>query len=459
MKNRFFITFLIVFLLVSPGPLGLRPAHAMVPLAIVAVGGIIAATGVMVAGAGVYKPPTFAQANAVVDSVTGDINRKVVVARAFADGLSSGLRGFQSQYTLDFAKAADWIKSHTASYPLLSPAIIAATTSTASIPAVGSIVAFDPAHPQSQNWSTGTDGQNIVDAYGGDYASKGSCSAFFAAQCAAGNILRCVDRIQYSTASPYKPTGVSYNVHVNANGICYLSAFSFNTATELLTNDAVNYPPPGIVSPSAFAAAYPNTQAGQDETDKIAADNPAAIKSPPAAISAAQVDEASKQAAAQSAADTAQTAQAAAAADPTNTALQVAAQQAKAAADQAQIAAQSATGQLETTKPDDPPKTDTPPPAGPALDQDLQIDLSPFLGLKDKAMGKFPFSAVASLGSIFSGFTADPVTPSMDMPMPWGLPAAKISLSKWDDFATKWRLLVAMMFHVSCIYAIVRRYA
>lgn len=111
--------FLVVLIQITPGPLGLRPAHAAVPLAVVAVGAVIAASGVMVAGAGVYKPPTFAQANAAVDSMTGDINRKVVVARSFAEGVSGGLRGYIGQYTLDYDNIVDWVTANPIDFPTL----------------------------------------------------------------------------------------------------------------------------------------------------------------------------------------------------------------------------------------------------------------------------------------------------------------------------------------------------
>jgi len=445
---------MVVVIQITPGPFGLRPAHAAIPLAVVAVGGIIAASGVMVAGAGVYKPPTFDQANAAVDSITGDISRKVIVARMFGEGATTGLRGFQSQYTLDFPKAYEWIKANLPSFPSLGPAATAATLQTPIVsPAVNDVFAGT-----SGNRKILTVG--AVTRTGGFYAYPGedvfaALKRFYATTAPVEIGGQRLTNTGY-TVLVFGPYEDGYVVASSGNRLCYAS-------TCPITTTSTTYPlypvPDTYADPQRFAAAYPNTESGQDETDRIAADNPGAVKTPPQAITPDQIKEAGAQASAAAAESTAVTAEAAAAADPTNTALQIAADQARAAAIQAAIDAQTITGELETTKSEEEEKTNTPPPAGPALDQDLQVDFSPFLGLKDKAMGKFPFSAVASLGSIFSGLTADPVTPSMDMPMPWGLPSAKISLSKWDDFAVKWRFLIAMMFHVSCIYAIVRRYA
>lgn len=417
------------------------PAHAFVPLAAVAVGAAIAATGVMVAGAGVYKPPTFAQANAAVDQVTGDITRKVVVARAFVDGVSAGMKGYQSQYTLDFPKVAEWVRNNVPSYPALYPAVDAAKTILPYTPLPGEVIKY----PDGTN-------HTIVSKYGSQqhyiwYGCPSVEQAYLSYNVDFGG--------GYRTTTPPGTTVLRLCWNFVDTG----SNVEFDYQDWLVSN--TTNPPtvrPSTDDPTKFAAAYPNTEAGQDETDRIAAENPAAVKSAPPAFTLDQIKEASAQAMREVLNEQAVSAEAAAAADPTNTALQVAAQQARNAAEQAAVEAEAIKAETET-KTEEPEKTDTPPPAGPALDQDLQIDFSPFLGLKDKAMSKFPFSAVSSLGSIFSGLTADPVTPSMDMPMPWGLPSAKISLSKWDDFAAKWRFLIAMMFHASCIYAIVRRYA
>lgn len=412
------------------------PAQAVVPLAAVAVGAVIAATGVMVAGAGVYKPPTFAQANAAVDSVTGDITRKVIVARAFADGLSSGLRGYAGQYTLDFAKAKQWVIDHAASFPSLKPAFDTTDVPQAITPYTGFVYLENGVAYQISSLSGFQYGVTNWDL---------SMAAYLAAQ-------------PFDMGGGMRRSSVSSS-YVRWNPRAQGSYIYFDVA--ILTKVAVSLSPtaiPTTSNPSALAAAFPNTEAGQDETDRIAAENPAAIKSEPVPFSPEQIQEAMKQAEKEMLDSAADTAEIQAAADPTNTALQIAAQQARVAADQATIQAEAAKAEVET-KPEEEAKTDTLPPAGPALDADLVLDFSPFLGLQDKAMSKFPFSMVSSLGSLFSGLTSAPVTPSMDVPMPWGIAPKQITLSHWDDFAGKWRMMIALFFHASCIYAIIRRYS
>lgn len=417
------------------------PAQAFVPLAAVAVGAVIAATGVMVAGAGVYKPPTFAEANAAVDSVTGDITRKVVVARAFADGLSSGLRGFGSQYTLDFPKVAEWVKNNTPSFPSLSPAVSSSWVSDPFPIAIGNT--FSSAFGNRKILTIGVDIPHTVNL------PLSSCPAYFTPVppyiSLGGGVY---------TYLPYATTmsgSFIWYTYLSETQTTYHSQpYTMQSTTDPLT------PVLGSYNPSVFAAAYPNTQAGQDETDKIAADYPAAIKSEPQEMTPDQIADALKQIESEMSEATAVAAEAAAAADPTNTALQIAAQQARLEADKDSVIAEAERAKAEV-EPEE--ETDTPPPAGPALDQDLQVDLSPFLGLQDKAMSKFPFSMVSSLGSLFSGLTSAPVTPSMDVPMPWGIAPKQITLSHWDDFAGKWRMMIAFFFHASCIYAIIRRYS
>ncbi len=428
------------------------PAQAIVPLAAVAVGAVIAATGVMVAGAGVYKPPTFDQANAVVDSVTGDITRKVVVARMFGDGVTAGLKGFASAYTLDFPSFSPTVASSPSTYPAISPALLDSWRDyNSAAPAVGDVFwAANGTIKKVILTRAFSLNQSLISLPGEDAAG-----AFNRWAAASGYYLIGGNRAvhPYFTSMIYAP----YEGETFSDGSIRVWFSKDNITCANTTLDA--YPvPKGDYRPGLFAKSFPATEAAQDDSDRIAVQNPSAIKSMPQAITPEQYAEAAKQASAEMAQANADIAKQLADAHPDDVVLQAAANAAQALADQAKIDASAQEAILEATKPEEIEKTDTPPPAGPALDQDLQIDLSPFLGLKDKAMGKFPFSAVASLGSIFSGLTADPVTPSMDMPMPWGLPAAKISLSKWDDFAVKWRFLIAMMFHASCIYAIVRRY-
>lgn len=336
--------FLVVLIQITPGPLGLRPAQAALPLAVVAVGAIIAATGVMVAGAGVYKPPTFAQANAAVDQVTGDITRKVVVARMFGEGVTAGLRGFGSQYTLDYAAAKQWIKDHASSYPVLYPAASSSdipqgyTTS----PVVGNTL--KPGIYYNKLTAKTTDAFSSINASLSAWRTMWPVNSSY--------IWTAENQICLSTATTL---GIyTYYTVTPTTGQQHSLVFTTTTGT------VVDFPlSPPLDSPSAFAAAYPNTEAGQDETDRVAAENPSAVKAPPAGITPEQAKEAAKQAEAAQMQAAATTAEAAAAADPTNTALQIAAAQARSAADQATIQAQGQTVELETT-PAEETETDIP---------------------------------------------------------------------------------------------------
>lgn len=176
-------------------------------------------------------------------------------------------------------------------------------------------------------------------------------------------------------------------------------------------------------------------------------------------LSQPEIDQAAVKTAELQAQDRADQLKAEAEADPTNTAKQIAAEEAQAEAERRKLDYERNYDQLEDQDPQEPEPEMIPPPPGPEPDIDLEIDLTPFLTLQDKAMGKFPFSMVSSLGSLFSGLTSAPVTPSMDVPMPWGMAPKQITLSHWDDFAGKWRMMIALFFHASCIYAIIRRYS
>lgn len=425
------------------------PAQAAIPLAVVAVGAVIAASGVMVAGAGVYKPPTFAQANAAVSSATGDITRKVVVAKAFADGVSSGMRGYQGQYVLDFNKAYSWVKDHTSSYPLLAPSF-----GKSMAPAVGSVLNDDPLHPNPLNWQITGLGTYIYDSYGGDLASKGDCAAFFAAQCASGITLRCLGT-HYATYAPYAPTEEVFNPHVDANGVCRLSFQGINTS--VLTSNPVSFPVPGLLSPSAFAAAYPLTQAGQDETDKICADNPPAVKSAPAPFTAEQVAQAQAATKADISAAASTTAAAAAAANPTDTNLHVAASQAATIAAQDKANAIAEQVNVET-KAEEPEKVDTPPASLSPPAAHVALDFSPLYALSGQASGHYPFNILSSVASYFSCLVADPQPPSFTMPTVFGK-TCTFDLAAWSPSASVMRGAMLFFFNILCMVAIVRRWS
>jgi len=121
-KFRSLIAFFMVILIqITPWPLGLRPAHAnpavLVPIA---VGALI--SGTLVAGAGVYSQQVYSAANTVVDSVSGNVSRSVLVAKMFGVGAEAVAYGVAGQVGLGFQQAKDWIESHPLDFPSISPA-------------------------------------------------------------------------------------------------------------------------------------------------------------------------------------------------------------------------------------------------------------------------------------------------------------------------------------------------
>lgn len=448
-RSVFVAWLLIITMLARP-----TPAEAAVPLAVVAVGAAIAASGVLVAGAGVYKPPTFAQANAVADAVTGDITRKVVVARAIGSGVNQVMMGYSDQLKVDFGKLYDWVKANLPDYPTLAPAIQSATRP---VP-----ITATPAVNDTFAGTTGTRKILTVGTparTGGFYAEPGEY-IFDALKRAFPTFTGDIggERITNTTYTTmvYGPYEDGYVNPTNGRRLCYATQVTITTtSTTLPLNpypDTQEYPP-------GFAPAYPQTQAAQDETDKAITDNPGIVSQPPAALTPEQWTQAGQEAEAVALEGAATTAEGLAAANPSDPSLAIAAANARAAANAARAKADAAAGAVESTPTEEtPPLEVTPPGAAPAPDADVAIDLSPLLGIQDKALSKFPFSLVASLAGIYSGLTAAPVTPYFMVPMPWNIPSIKCDLSKWDGFAEKWRLMLAMFFHASCIYAIVRRY-
>ena len=449
MKNRFFTVLLVFLLLAAPGgPLGVRPAQAaFVPLvAGIAVGGLIAAAGVMVAGAGVYKPPTFAQSNAAVDQITGDITRKVEVARMFGQGVTAGLRGFESSYTLDFAAAKQWVKDHSASYPSLYPAYSASDVSSGFSAAVpgwngasfnGSTIANPLDSSQHLLLSSAIASQSIL--YGFTMAlARSTCSSPWVSL--GGDQFMLV-----SSPYVYLRWFVDESPNVHQYQVLYIYS---------VTAKPVDLFIPVVSTPSAFAAAYPNTQAGHDETDKIAADCPAAIKSAPLPMTADQISEAAQQASAALAQQAALDAQTALAADPTNTALQVAAAQAVQAAQQAATQADAAKAEAETK----PEVTDTPPAAISPPAAHVALDFTPFNALSGLAATHYPFNILNAMGSYFSCLVADPAPPSFMMPTVFGH-TCSFDLSAWSTTAGVMRAAMLFFFNAACMGAIVRRWS
>lgn len=408
----------------------IEKAHAFaVPLAAVAVGAVIAATGVMVAGAGVYKPPTFAQANAAVDSVTGDITRKVVVAKAFADGVSSGMRGYQGKYVIDFAKAAQWAKDHAPSFPLLAPAYNSALQYAPFVPAVGDVYGSSDGIYRKIITKYGAQVHHTL--YGYTLALAYAAYPYDLGGCRVSGL-------------PW--TRLCWNFQTSGTNV----TFDYQDYTVQVVYEPITYHP-STYNPSAFAAAYPNTQAGQDETDKIAGDNPASVKAAPAPFTDEQVAgaQAATKADISSAAST--TAAAAAAANPTDTNLQVAASQAATVAAQDKANAIAEQAKVETKADDSPPAVPGQPaaPTFPAIPTVPTLDFAGPIktgmdGLTANIGTKEPFATFKTLPNLLTNLTATPVAPVIDVEFPFA-GQYHIDLSCWNTAASILRAGLAIV--------------
>lgn len=427
------------------------PAQAFVPLAPVAVGAMIVAAGVLVAGAALYKPATFSATDQAVDAVTGDITRKCIVGRAIGTGLYNAAQqiyGTPGQYTLDFAKACDWIASHTPDFPTLSPAFQQTYTQIPlPAPVAGDVVAIGTTHYKIVKLALGpynygslyttTPSQTPYETLHNNWPTWTEFGGQRIGSFGSG-------RIQF-LYGPY------FSGVVDANGNkevrYYSAAYDVTTTTDLV------YPVPQTGrDPSKLAAAIPQTQGAQDESDKIAADNPGAVKTPPVAITPEQLQAAIKDAAATAADAAARAAIQAASADPMNSTLAAAADQAKAAADAAKLAAEEEKAKDEVKKEDVPPASLAPAPAVP------QLDFSPLYALKDAVSSHYPFCWLSSLAGYFQPLVSDPVAPRFEFPNGFGGQMVA-DLSGLNSIASAWRAALLFFFNATCIYAILRRWS
>jgi len=319
---------MVVVIQITPGPLGLRPAHALPLLVPVVVGAAIA--GIVVAGATVYKPATHSEGHISVDQVSGDISRAVTVALGFGVGVSTVLRGMQSRYVLDFDKMTDWIKDHPSDYPALSSVVDGATTYDP--PVVGDVVA---PHDSSSRFYI-TSYRTLIEP----------------------NTIRPYS-LGYGTGSHYLLAVYSID-HIgkfdDLFGIYNIYQWTGTVVTDPETER------PHTVSPAVFANNLPLTQTIANELDDICSDYPPAVSVLPDTFTPEQIETASKRAIADAKEEYAVTAKAAAAADPTNIALDIAARDAQIAAYEAEIEADNAETVLDvqtynppTTKEDDTP--------------------------------------------------------------------------------------------------------
>lgn len=489
MRHRFLSFFLVLLLLISPGPLGLRPAHAILPavgLALieqVAIGAVVA-TGTEFASAAYdyyktggapvqdYYAPTSGTkyadsynangSTASVDTTKKTINRPVQAIKTFPPATPTGKAysfGKSTAIGVGIAALSGWIAAHPSSAPITKQAIDSASTP----------VLMTSAPQVNDVFDYGT-GNKKINAYGSYLPDRGAMyeSSVYPNVSSVINRLCALSsgttfnigggRIVVIGSPTYYKTNFREDFSSQVNGYPLVRYDQYNI-TYIPTSDPITPVPQVNIDYQNLSNAINGLSGVVAELDTAIRANlsPAAVAVPK--LTQTEIDQAAAKTAELQSQDRADTLKAQLASDPTNTTLQVAADSAQAEADKYKLDYERQFESLDDQDPQEPEPEMIPPPVGPEPDIDLEIDLTPLLTLQDKAMGKFPFSAVSSLGSIFSGLTADPVTPSMDMPMPWGLPPAKISLSKWDDFAVKWRFLIAMMFHASCIYAIVRRYS
>lgn len=333
--------FLVVLIQVTPGPLGLRPAHAIIPAAALvplAVGALI--SGTLVAGAGVYRPSSFSPSDFSIDTSTGAIHTGVLVAKMIGVGAEAKMMGYAKSLSLTYDKVSEWVKAHPLEFPLLKAGIDASEVPLPYTPVAGWV--YDAQNGTTRKVLTiGTTNHTIW--YGYTWASVVTTTPLDL-----GGGVR-----KQSTTSPtiywnFQPYGS------NAYSLDYA------TVTEQIVTDPVTSRP-STVDPALFAPAVPVTEAAKAEADNIVRDYPPAISSDttPAPFTQEQIAAAQAAIAALSAQSAADEAAAAAAADPTNTALQVAAAQARQAADQATIVAQGKELELDTT-PAEETETDIP---------------------------------------------------------------------------------------------------
>lgn len=480
--KRFFILLTLFFYLAGPFG-GVRPAHAVLPVAAVAASPLIPmAVGAalsmgIVRGATVYAPQIYEAGQLGAQAVDRTVSRSVVVGRELAVAGQNQVFGYAHNLLLGMDSLADYVREHASALPHLFDAVDSAQPVTTGVSKISGwpvtycepyVAGIDPAIQFV--CGSGTTEFNEVNRIwflpgGGNSVYRDSTytsSSFYAS----GNCMSLKGIPSGSVAVlALTYTNPLYQCINDWDGVGITMKRGDVAQINVAEADIDPDIPP--LDPGLFGQAIDNQIAtsGQslaDEIDDVISENPPGViaESPPA-ITAEQLNGALSRAIADVANGNATVAEAAAAADPTNTALQIAAQEARAAADQAAIAAQIAEAQIELG--DDPlPPLDLqvqPPGAAPAPAVASEIDFTPLLSLKDAALGKFPFSAMSGLGTFFDTLTADPVAPAFQFPPVFGRDDIVLSLSVLDPIAAGWRYALAFFFHASCIYGIIRRYA
>jgi hypothetical protein len=445
--------FTLVFFLL--GPAGVRPAHAVAPLAVVAVGALISAT--LVAGAGTYSPPDI-DGGAVVDAVTGDIKRKVIIAKMFGVGAEAALKGMAGQVVLSYNQVVDWVTAHPNDFPaMLEPINASLISEPVPPPATGDVAVLTYSSSSLGNCSSTF--KRVL----------GSVSVHFPNPSSTNNISDiCSGRVS-NHGNYFGSTGNYVYVFTNfriSGGIAYWDTQTRYNSSSSTSNPTWPPPPvPAVRTPDLFSPAVGvPSQEFLDEVDKIIRDYPPAISSQPVPFTVPQVEAALAQATADIAAAADASAADALALDPTNVALQIAASNAATAAQIASVNAQVAESKVEVTPEEiaEPIVEEIPAlPTVPTLPESSEppaIDFSPLHSLGDGAMEKLPFSLINSVADIFATFEGSPVAPSMDITLIQGAQSHSLSMIAWEAGAAWWRRMVAIMFHASVVYAILRRW-
>lgn len=413
MKKSIVILTLLFFLL---GPAGIRPAQAVVPLALLnpaTLGICVAAVGVIAAGTAYYAPQIYEAGQVAADTVTGALNSSLYAAKLIAVGAEQYVFGklVQAEMAFDAMKTAALAAA--AQYPLLNDALQDSYSTDPFTPSAGMILPT----PQGKCLITGTTPLLV-------------------------------------SRQLWPPGEVPDNFYGNGHYQYYVYSYTNWEGRYLydvywlnaeLTSDPLT-DLPGSYDPAAFAGALAAADSPElkNEVNNIIADNPSAVTAP--GLTSQELSTVYDQAQALAAQEYAGEVLAQAQADPTNQELQALALEAQQLADQKALEAEK-----EEVK-----QTFIPPAVtAPARNT---IDLSPFYDLQGLAAGKFPFSLVASISNFFASLAGPRKTPAID----WnyrGLIQFNISLSPWDPYAANLRLLIAFFFHAGILYAITRRWS
>ena len=146
---RFVAAATLVILLVTPNPLGLRPAQAFAPVLALAaldpavLGAVVVGAGVIAGTAAHYAPSIYQSADVAVSSV-GVVTRNLYQVAKFSYGAANNIFvGAAEQLSLDFSTLSSsvvaWIAAHAADVPNLFQAQSAALVTTYAPPAIGNV--------------------------------------------------------------------------------------------------------------------------------------------------------------------------------------------------------------------------------------------------------------------------------------------------------------------------------